>query len=215
MRVTEMLRRDCDHIWDRIMEHPFVLKLYDGTLPEENFRYYILQDYNYLIGLMRCMCVIASKSDAKLMQKTLALAQSEATTELENYQKMLSAMGLSIEDAISAEPAPTNVAYMNFLLSAAYTKSPIEGLTALLPCFWSYVEIAERNKERLKNNKNEVYRAWASVYLDDGAKKLVEDLRAPVDSIESYSDAKEIFTTASRYEYMFWDMAYNLERWML
>lgn len=215
MRVTELFRRDCDHIWDRIMEHPFIIKLYDGTLPEENFRYYVLQDYNYLMGLMRCMCVIASKSDPKLMQKTLALAQSEATTELENYQKVLSAIGLSLDDAMSAEPAPTNVAYMNFLLSTAYTKSPIEGLTALLPCFWSYAEIAERNKERLKNNKNEVYRAWASVYLDDSTKKLVEDIRALVDSIESYSDAKEIFTTASRYEYMFWDMAYNLERWIL
>jgi len=214
MRVTEMLRRDCAHIWDRIVEHPFVIKLYDGTLPEENFRYYVLQDYNYLIGLMRCMCVIASKSDAELMQKTLALAQSEATTELENYQKVLSAIGLSMEDAIKAEPAPTNVAYMNFLLSTAYTKSSVEGLTALLPCFWSYAEIADRNKERLKNNKNEVYRAWASVYFADSTKKLVEDLRTLVDSID-YNSARGIFFTASRYEYMFWDMAYNLERWVV
>jgi thiaminase/transcriptional activator TenA len=215
MRVTEMLRGDCAHIWSRIMEHPFVLKLYDGTLPEENFRYYILQDYNYLVGLMRCMCVIASKSDARLMQKTLALAQIEATTELENYQKMLSAIGLSMGDAISAEPAPTNVAYMNFLLSTAYTKSSVEGLTALLPCFWSYVEIAEKNRDRLKMNKNNLYKEWASLYLTEETKGIVEELREIVDSVEHYDSAREIFLTASRYEYMFWDMAHNLERWVV
>jgi thiaminase/transcriptional activator TenA len=214
MRLTEALRMDCPQIWRRMIGHPFVLELYEGTLPAEKFRYYVLQDYNYLSGLMRCMCVIASKSDAELMREVLHMAHDEATTELESYKRTLASVGLSMDAALKTEPAPTNVAYMNFILTTAYTKSPVEGLTAILPCFWSYADIAETNKALLEDNKNEVYKAWASVYLERSTRDLVEELRCVVDSLDDHESASRIFMTASRYECMFWDMAYKQEGWI-
>ena len=206
---------DCASIWGRIIEHPFVLELYGGTLPAEKFRYYALQDYNYLSGLMRCMCVIASKGDTELMREVLRMAHDEATTELESYERTLASIGLSMDEALKTEPAPTNLAYMSFILTTAYTKSPVEGLTAILPCFWSYADIAETNKDLLEDNRNEIYKAWASVYLERSTKDLVEELRSIVDSLDDHESASRIFMTASRYEYMFWDMAYKQERWIV
>jgi len=215
MRVTEMMRRDVGRIWSSIVEHPFVVELYEGVLPGEKFRYYLLQDYAYLNGLIRSLCIIASKSDRDLMQRVLSLAHSEVTIEMENYRGLLSQIDLSLADARGVEPAPTNVAYANFLLSSAYSKSPLVGLAALLPCFWSYAEIAERHRERLEHNGNELYRQWALVYLADETKDLVEEIRALVDEVEDKGDAEKAFMTASRYELMFWEMAYRLERWSI
>ncbi|RLG03644.1 MAG: thiaminase II, partial [Thaumarchaeota archaeon] len=44
----------------------------------------------------------------------------------------------------------------------------------------------------------------------------VEELKAFTDDMASeinYERLEKIFLMASRYEYMFWDMAYNLEKW--
>jgi thiaminase/transcriptional activator TenA len=142
------------------------------------------------------------------------MAHDEATTELESYKRTLASVGLSMDAALKTEPAPTNVAYMNFILTTAYTKSPVEGLTAILPCFWSYADIAETNKALLEDNKNEVYKAWASVYLERSTRDLVEELRCVVDSLDDHESASRIFMTASRYECMFWDMAYKQEGWI-
>jgi thiaminase/transcriptional activator TenA len=215
MRITEVMRMDGEQVWSGIVKHPFVVELYEGVLPDEKFRYYLLQDYAYLNGLIRSLCVIASKSDRDLMRRVLSLAHSEVTIEMENYRRMLSQIDLSLADAMSVEPAPTNVAYTNFLLSSAYSKSPLVGLAALLPCFWSYAEIAERHRGRLEHNGNQLYRQWASVYLADETKDLVEEIRVLVDEVEDPGDAEKAFMIASRYEFMFWEMAYRLEGWSI
>ena len=41
---TETIRQECSAIWSAQMTHPFVVALADGTLPQETFQFYILQD---------------------------------------------------------------------------------------------------------------------------------------------------------------------------
>jgi len=214
--LSERLRRDADAIWQRIFEHPFVVELYEGTLPLEKFKFYAIQDYNYLIGMMRSYSLLAAKSDYEVAKAALEIAYADATVEMKNYERLLEKLGLKLEDAAKAEPAPTNEAYMNFLVSTCALGSPLECLVATLPCFWSYAEIAEKHKEKLKGNPVELYVEWASVYLSKEYVALVEKLRSLVDSLwrgEGYERLRSLFLRASRYEYMFWDMAYKLESW--
>lgn len=44
-------RADVKPVWDRFVEHPFVMALGDGTLPLDSFKGYIIQDYLYLVSL--------------------------------------------------------------------------------------------------------------------------------------------------------------------
>lgn len=214
--LSERLRREADHIWRRILEHPFVLELYDGTLPQEKFRYYLIQDYNYLIGMMRAYSILASKADYGLARLALEIAHLDATTEMENYRRLLERLGLGLEEVMRVEPAPTNMAYMNHLLTTAVFGEPMDCLVATLPCFWSYLEIGERHRESLRRNPNELYRSWAEVYLTDEYRGLVRRLREIIDGLwkgAGYERYRSIFTTSSRYEWMFWEMAYRLECW--
>ena len=216
VKLTEKLRHAADHIWSAILEHPFVVELYLGTLPFEKFKYYVIQDYNYLVTMYKCFSLIASKAEYKLARKMLELAYIEATTEMANYERLLNKLGMRLEDVVRAEPAPTNTAYMNFLLTTCALGSSLEGLISLLPCFWSYAEIASKHKDKLENNPNKIYVEWAKVYTTREYLDLVDELRAFIDGLGdqiSFSKLKNIFLTASRYEYMFWNMAYNMEKW--
>ncbi len=215
-RLTERLRRDVEGIWRRILEHPFVVELYEGSLPPEKFRYYIIQDYNYLIGMMRAYSILASKAEYGLAREALEIAYLDATTEMENYNRLLERMGLSLEEVMRIEPAPTNMAYMNHLLATAMIGDPLDCLVATLPCFWSYLEIGERHRDSLRRNQNGLYRSWAEVYLTEEYKRLVERLKENVDGLwrgGDYDMHRRIFTTSSRYEWMFWEMSYRMEGW--
>ncbi len=218
MSLSQELRAYVDGIWERIFKHPFVLELYSGVLPIEKFKFYIIQDYNYLVSMYKCLSLIAAKSDPDIAEKALEIAYLDASTEMENYRKLISELGLTMDDVLSTEPAPTNEAYMNFLIKTCALHPPIEGLTAILPCFWSYMEIAEVNKELLKYNEDELYRSWCMVYLSDEYKSMVSSLRSLVDRYGSGYDIdrlKYLFKLGSRYEYLFWDMAYNMEVWKI
>jgi len=216
MSLSSRLRADADYIWRKIFEHPFVNGLYSGKLPIEKFIFYVKQDYNYLVGMMRVFSLLASKADYEIARLALEVAHADAVIEMNNYLKLLENLGLTIDDALSEEPMPTNVAYMNFLLSTCYVGSPIECLVAVLPCFWSYEEIAERKKDLLLKNRVELYVDWARAYLSKEYKELVLRIRRTLDGIwdgSNYGKLRRIFVTASRYEYMFWDAVYREERW--
>ncbi|CAB50005.1 thiaminase II [Pyrococcus abyssi] len=208
--ITERLRRDADHIWRKIFEHPFVVQLYSGNLPMEKFKFYVLQDFNYLVGLTRALAVIASKADYPLLAELIELAREEITTEMKNYEELLKELGLTLEDAIKTEPTLVNSAYMDFMLSTAYKGRVVEGLTALLPCFWSYAEIAEYHKDKLDGNPVEIYREWGRVYLSEEYLSLVSRLREIIDSLGGdYERLREIFITGSKFELAFWEMAWR------
>lgn len=221
MSLTDDLRAGVDDIWKAIINHPFVVELYSGTLPLDKFRFYVTQDYNYLITLTRCQAIIASRlDDPSDMRKVLELALADVSTELENYNKLLGRLGLSLNDVLNVRPSPTNVAYMNFLLTTCSMGTAWEGLVAILPCYWTYLEIARAHVDKLGGNPVDVYREWASVYLSDEYRFIVDELKELINNRGEYlrkdfNKLLSIFRQASTYEYMFWDMAYRQETWPL
>ena len=218
MKLSKRLREDADYIWRQILKHPFVIELYSGELPIEKFIYYVKQDYNYLIGVMRAFSIIAFKSDYEVAKLALEIAYQDATIEIENYNRLLKKLNISFDEVVSTEPSPTNNAYMNFLISTCLLGDSFESLVATLPCFWTYLEIAEVNKHLLNDNKNMLYKSWCTTYLSREYIELTNKLIDAVDEIwdgRKYDKLRHIYITASRYEYMFWDMAYKMEKWLI
>ena len=217
MRLSEKPKKDAEDIWKKIYVHPFVKELYEGTLPESKFRFYILQDYNYLISSIKNFSLLASRAeDGGIMRELLDIAYIESTGEFEGYKNFLKKMGLTIEEAENEEQIPAGISYEGFLLSTSTFKTYEEGITAVLPCYWSYEEIARFHKKKLNSNKNKLYREWASYYLEEDYLNLVNKIRKLVDEIKNdfpYNKLRYVFITSSRYEYMFWDSVYNIENW--
>ncbi len=215
MRLSEKLKKDTQDIWEKIYNHPFVKELFEGSLPEYKFRNYILQDYNYLVSSIKNFSLLAAKTDdVNIMKELIKMAYTEATGEFKAYENYLKKLNLTIQQAKNEEQVPEAVSYISFLFFTSSFKSSEEGITAVLPCYWTYAEIARFHQKKLSSNNNPIYTEWAYYYLEDDYCAFVNKIKKIVDGIDSnfpYHKLKYAFRMSSTYEYMFWDAMYNKE----
>jgi thiaminase (transcriptional activator TenA) len=216
------LRDQCDRIWAGLHAHPFLGELARGTLPLEAFRFFIEQDLLFLPAFARCMAMGAAKS-ASEEELEFFTTQLGGIIRLEipsNRRLLDQVISLGAQDrGGSLAMAPANVAYTSFLLATAAAGGPLEITAAILPCSWSYIEIARGLKDELVEHP--VYSDWVGFYLQQEEADLVLNMRETFDDMTregAVSDARrrqlaEIFMTSSRLEGMFWEMAYTMDQW--
>jgi thiaminase (transcriptional activator TenA) len=216
------LRDQSDPVWTGLHAHPFLSELARGVLPLEKFRFFIEQDILYLPDFARCIAMGAAKSATEAELGFFA-KQLDGTINLElpnQYRVLDQVCRLGATDRGGAlGKAPANVAYTSFLLSVAGQGGPLEIMAAILPCAWSYVEIAGRLAGEIVDHP--VYADWVGFYLRDEVLGLVRQMRESFDEMavqanpgaEASRRLAEIFTTSSRLEGAFWDMAYTLDQW--
>jgi thiaminase (transcriptional activator TenA) len=216
------LRDQSDPIWTGLHAHPFLSELARGVLPLEKFRFFLEQDIMYLPDFARCMATGAAKSATEAELGFFA-RQLDSTINLElpnQYRVLDQVCRLGAADRGGAlAKAPANVAYTSFMLSVAAQGGPLEIMAAILPCAWSYAEIAGRMADEIANHP--VYRDWVGFYITDEVLGLVRQMRQSFDEMvrqagpgpQTRRRLAEIFTTSSRLEGAFWDMAYTLDQW--
>ncbi|HAV52432.1 MAG TPA: thiaminase II, partial [Leuconostoc mesenteroides] len=49
MVFSQEILTELSDVWQANLKHPFVQEIGEGTLPVEKFKYYMIQDYVYLI----------------------------------------------------------------------------------------------------------------------------------------------------------------------
>lgn len=199
-------------VYAAILKHPFLLGLADGSLPRSRFRYYLVQDALYLDAFSRALSVLASKAP----RSDWALAFNRDAIESLEVERQMHAELLRGLPA-SAEMAPTNYAYTNHLMASVERGSFLEGLAAMLPCYWIYWEVGKQLIKR--GSKDKDYQRWISQYSSEAYGKTVERVLAVIDaeaataSPAALERAKKLFVMSARYEYQFWDAAWREERW--
>ena len=191
-------------------------------MPLDRFRFFIEQDLLFLPAFARCMALGAAKSanDAALEFFTRQL-DGIIRLEIPNNRRLLDqVISLGAEDrGGSRAMAPANVAYTSFLLATAAGGGPLEITAAILPCSWSYIEIAAGLKSEIAEHP--VYSDWVAFYLQEEEADLVMNMRETFDDMtrdgaigeEQRQELAEIFMMSSRLEGMFWEMAYTLDQW--
>jgi thiaminase/transcriptional activator TenA len=220
--ISAELRDQSDRIWAGLHAHPFLGELARGVLPLEKFRFFVEQDVMYLPDFARCIATGAAKS-ATEAELAFFARQLDSTINLElpnQYRVLEQVCRLGAADRGGAlGKAPANVAYTSFMLSVAAQGGPLEIMAAILPCAWSYAEIAGRLADEIADHP--VYRDWVGFYTTDEVLGLVGQMRQSFDEMAAQAGPgprtqrrlAEIFTTSSRLEGAFWDMAYTLDQW--
>ena len=207
-------------IRQRILTHPFVCGIGDGTLPLDPFTYYIRQDYVYLVEYSRVLALgVAGARDLEIMELFAELVHATLHSEMELHRGYSARFGISREELESTPASPTTHAYTRHLLSVAYGGTTAELMAALLPCQWGYWEIGRELAAHGLPLSQPLYAEWIEMYCGSGYKELAERLRATFDRVASRVSADEhahlhdIFVTSSRYEFAFWDAAWRQEEW--
>ena len=201
-------------VWEAVSVHPFLAELQDGTLPIEKFRYYILQDYIYLGAFGRAAAAALSQApDTDSARRLLR----RVTTPVERplHAALFDALDVTEEDAEASAPSPTNLAYMNHIEVAMDMGGLACGVAALLPCPRIYHEVGKI----LKEPAHPIYKIWQSTYAEGLLEASVAAWSEFVDELaedagpDTRAMMEDAYLASSRYEYMFWLMAYNMERW--
>lgn len=219
MSLTDELYEAARSVWDAQLEHPFVRGLGDGTLEEERFKRWVLQDYRYLIEFARIFAWAVAKADRlESMSWYAAVLDMTLNTEMRLHREYAARFGLTPAD-LEAEPMwPTTRAYTDFLVRVAADGDMADLLAALLPCAWGYVHIG-RALASGAPPRDQRYADWIAQYASDEFADAAAWLRKELDRVaEGASAARksrlaELFVLSSRYEWQFWEMCWTGESW--
>jgi thiaminase (transcriptional activator TenA) len=217
MTLSERLHQAAAPIWQKTLAHPFVTDLGNGTLPLENFRFYMCQDYVFLIEYSRLLALATAKApDLDTMGRFANLLDATLNREMGLHREFAAQCGISTAALAATQAAPTTRAYTNHLVRIAALENLAETVAALLPCQWGYCEIGQTLARRGKPAIVPFYAQWIDMYASPEFAALTTWLRELLDTLVGTASEErltEIFCTSARYEYLFWEMAYRRENW--
>jgi thiaminase/transcriptional activator TenA len=218
-RFTERLRQKAAGIWEAQHQHPFVRGIGDGTLSLERFKFWLRQDYVFLIEYARLLALGAARSpDLETIIRFATLLKETVETEMNLHRAYAAEFGISREELERELPAPTSRGYTDFLLRVAATGDFAELAAALLPCMWAFSEIGQRlAAQPAPSGQN--YAKWIAMYGSREFAELAQWCRDLLDSLAAGLPERDLrkleaaFLTSSRYEWQFWEMAWKMEQW--
>ena len=220
MKVTHILHRHARQAWEANIGHPFVQGIGDGSLDKRRFKFYLAQDYVYLKEFVRFLAVgLAKGPTVDAMTMLSDLIQLTLKVEMNLHRSICADSGVGPTELEQTEPAPHCLGYTSYLLRIAYEGDFLDFLAAFLPCEWGYVEIGRRLTERgLPQDRH--YAEWIKTYASQPFWDLTQSIKDRLDELaqgvssQKMERLQEVFSRCVAWEYVFWDMAWNLETWI-
>jgi thiaminase/transcriptional activator TenA len=209
--VAHALRERGAAQWREAIEHPMVRAIGDGSLPRETFRFYLGQNVLYLEEYARAIALSAALTPDRDGLGVLSrfLAQIVENELPANLALLARAGGSPLVGGTAAMTAVT-YDYTRHLLFAA-TRGPLSSaLAALLPCQWSYGEIAATLA--VSAPEDPLYAEWIAMFANPAYDQLVEATNTLLDRTAlptQTDDLSALFDRSTRYEAAFWQMAFS------
>ena len=220
MSFADDVERRAEPIRRAILDHPFVAGIGDGTLDVEKFKFYVRQDYVYLVDYSRVLALASARSpDLETMGRFARLLHETLSSEMELHRSYCSRFGITTGELENTTSAPTTLAYTNYLLNVAYRGSYPELVACFLPCQWGYWEIGEHLARKGEPEGAPLYCEWIRMYASEEYRSLADWARSLANRTAQEASPAEVgrmeeaYLTSLRYEYLFWNMAYNMEEW--
>jgi thiaminase/transcriptional activator TenA len=220
MTFSAKLHKIAKPIWEAQFTHPFVVALGKGTLPKKKFQYYILQDARYLEELTRVFSMGAQRAqDPHTALRFAQLIEETITVERGLHETYGKQWKLSPQAMRKTRLSPTNYAYTRHMRSVALQGTLAELTVVALPCAWIYCFIGKHFLRNGPPSPKHPYRDWLLMYGSPEFAEVTRWMRALVDQEAKQAGKREqermieTFVTSSRYEWMFWEMAWKEEQW--
>ena len=216
--VFKLLKEKNKDNWILYTKHDFLKKLSAGTLKEEKFLNYLIQDYLFLIQFSKAWSLAILKSDNLEEMKIAASTVNDLINfEMELHISLCANYGISKSDLENADEENQNIAYTRYVLELGYSGDLLDLLSSLAPCVLGYGEIGINYKN--SNPKISMYQKWIDTYSSNeyqdvckNVSNLIDQafmLRLGDDFVSTYKWQKvnKIFNKATLLEVDFWNMA--------
>lgn len=181
-------------LWDEATRAGFLSRIADGSLPEEAFRQWLVQDSLFTRGLVTYQAIMVSGSP-RSSHRLLISGLSALDDELLWFEESAAKRGLRLE----AESHPVCRRYVDFLIASAYTL-PFAVLAAILYgvevsylAAWSALDAEGVYAEFIGRWSNDRFAAYVRGLLD-------------LTGEHPHPDAQEYFDEVLLHERDFWQM---------
>lgn len=212
---SAQLRDHAHDLWEAGFAHPFVQGIGRGDLDLGKFKFYLAQDYVYLIDYCRFFALgLAKAPQLETMRSLSGILDATLKTEMDLHRSLCAGFGISAEELEATRPAPECLGYTSYLLRTAHQGDTPDFFAALLPCMWGYHEIGTRLQQQGPPDV-EHYRDWIATYASDEFGDLAAWCREWIDNNAGNWDSarkerlRQIFYESSLWEYKFWQMAWR------
>jgi thiaminase/transcriptional activator TenA len=224
LTASAALRAAGHAAWAAAVNHPMVRAIAAGTLPRETFRGYFEQNVRYLEDYARAIALTTAKApDSAALDVLSRFLRQIVAAEIPANVAFLERLGGAAARLPGlGELHPVTYGYTRHLLYACGQGSCAEGLAALLPCQWSYGEIAQPLMAALPADP--VYADWIRMFGHAEYDALVAETTGLLDRLADpvvgntvvgntadagpWARLSVVFGISIRYEGEFWDMAY-------
>ena len=203
--------------WLKYTHHPFATAMARGTLNENLFKNYLIQDYLYLTHFARTHALAAYKS-----QNISAIAASaniilHIQREMDLHLSYCADFGISrqrLEDPLLTKESLACTAYSRYVLDIGASQDWLALQMALAPCLLGYGETASRlykDPASVRADKGNKYWKWVENYVADDYRQAVATGRKLIEenivrqSPERIEELVAIFVRATEMEVRFWD----------
>ena len=211
---TREIIEDSMSIWNDALNSVFLTKLADGTMEQDMFHEYMIQDSIYLRSYLKIFAFAMTKcetiADMQLFNGMLGYVdEGENITRL-NYLKDA---GYTDADMDKFPMKKTNKDYCNFLMNYGANGSILEIIMAMFPCMVGYQYVWEQVALKNPDLMDTYYGPCAADYVNEGYDQYclywydVVNQKTAGCSREELDHLKEVFRDASLHETLFWQMA--------
>lgn len=218
MGLSDELRTGVGPLWEKVISHPFVNEMADGSLDPARFTIYFDQDYLFLRDWSILLSLATAKaSDFDAARELVGFLHLGLGGEEGLFQEAFRERGLTRQEVKDLPYLPTTQNYSGYLRTQAYEGTFTEVIATLLAVEWPYLDWAVNAEQAGKKPGNHYYQTWIDIHTSPGMSGFVSWLRSVVDESDPNPDQRkklqEIFKDVLRYEYQFFDMAYHGESW--
>lgn len=217
MKWSQQAWERVNPIYNKILTMPFNTELSNGTLPKETFIFYLAQDAYYLLEFGRTLSTISGRmQNADLVMAFAGFSTGAIFAERSLHESYFVEFGLAGE----VRATPSTLLYTSYILSQAAYANVEVAVAAVLPCFWIYKAVGDHIFAQQNGNENP-YKRWIDMYAGVEFATAVEKAIDITDELAAQTNAVtqqkmlDAFETATRLEWMFWDSAYELEKWKI
>ena len=99
MSFSRSLKQKAIKVWEDGYNHPFVQELGAGTLSKDKFKFYLLQDYLYLLEYAKVFVMDMTKADdEKMLSNFSAITTETLVDEMELHHLYKKEFGIREEE---------------------------------------------------------------------------------------------------------------------
>ncbi|KOG99018.1 trifunctional hydroxymethylpyrimidine kinase/phosphomethylpyrimidine kinase/thiaminase [Saccharomyces eubayanus] len=152
--------------WDSYVNHEFVKKVADGTLERKKFRFFIEQDYAYLVDYARVHCIAGSKAPClEDIEKELSIVASVRNEMGEHEKRLTEEFGVPDQAYFqNIARGPALKAYSRYFNDVSRRGNWQELVAALTPCLMGYGYALTKMKGKVTAAEGSAYYKWCETY---------------------------------------------------